>query len=211
MLPLLLATALNFDVLISAGHEGRPASCARFPQHACNLGASGERAWTPIVADAATKILREHGISVARLPADFDGRYTVRAALFIHFDGSARPCSSGASIGYHRDRDAAAAHAWRKLYAAYFPFRFQPDNFTIGLRDYYAFRQVDASNGALVLELGEITCPAQRAWLARRLQWEGALIAYFLSAWMGKGNVPAPSNSGSHHVGDLPHAFMRAY
>jgi hypothetical protein len=190
--PLLLATALLFDVLVSAGHEGRPASCARFPQHACNLGAAGERAWTPVVADAVTKILRAHGVTVARLPADFDGTYDVDAAIFIHFDGSSRPCSSGASIGYHRDRDAAAADAWRTLYAMYFPFRFQPDNFTTSLRDYYAFKQVDASDGALVLELGEITCPAQRAWLAPRLQWEGALIAHFLSALIGKGDVPDP-------------------
>ena len=66
---------LTYDVLISAGHEGRPASCAHFPQHHCNLGATGERAWTPIVADAATRILREHGVSVVRLPADFSGQY----------------------------------------------------------------------------------------------------------------------------------------
>jgi hypothetical protein len=190
--PLLLATALIFDVLVSAGHEGRPASCARFPQHACNLGAAGERAWTPVVADAVAKVLRAHGVSVARLPADFDGTYDVEAAVFIHFDGSTRPCSSGASIGYHRDRDATVAESWRNLYDTYFPFRFRPDNFTTNLRDYYGFRQVDASDGALVLELGEITCPAQRAWLAPRLEWEGALIAHFLSVLIGKGNVPDP-------------------
>jgi hypothetical protein len=190
--PLLLATALLFDVLVSAGHEGRPASCPRFPQHACNLGAAGERAWTPIVADAATKTLRAHGVSVARLPADFDGTYDVSAAVFIHFDGSTHPCSSGASIGYHRARDAAVARTWHYLYATYFPFHFEPDNFTLSLRNYYAFRQVDASKGALVLELGEITCPAQRAWLDPRLQWEGALIAHFLSVLIGKGNVPDP-------------------
>jgi hypothetical protein len=184
--------ALVFDVLVSAGHEGRPASCARFPAHVCNLGAAGERAWTPIVADAIAKTLRAHGVTVARLPADFDGTYKVSAAVFIHFDGSAHPCSSGASIGYHRDSDRAAADAWRNLYTAYFPFRFQPDNFTTNLRDYYAFRQVDATDGALVLELGEITCPAQRAWLAPRLQWEGALIAHFLSDLIGKGRVPDP-------------------
>jgi hypothetical protein len=190
--PLLLAAALVSDVLISAGHEGRPASCARFPAHKCNLGAAGERAWTPVVADAAAKVLRDHGVSVARLPADFDGTYEVSAAVFIHFDGSARPCSSGASIGYHEANDAAAARAWHNLYARYFPFHFEPDNFTVGLRDYYAYRQVDASGGALVLELGELTCPAQRAWLAPRLQWEGALIAHFLSELIGKGDVPDP-------------------
>jgi hypothetical protein len=183
---------LTYDVLISAGHEGRPASCAHFPEHRCNLGAAGERAWTPLVADAAAKLLREHGVSVARLPADFSGEYYVAAAIFIHFDGSATPCKSGASIGYARGSDALAAQAWRRLYASYWPYGFQPDNFTEGLRNYYAFRQVNAADASLVLELGEITCPTQRAWLAPRLQWEGALLAHFLSRLIGKGNVPSP-------------------
>ena len=60
------------------------------------------------------------------------------------------------------DADAAAADAWRRLYSRYFPFRFQPDNFTTSLHDYYGFHQVDAGDGSLVLELGEITCPAQQ-------------------------------------------------
>jgi hypothetical protein len=181
-----------YDVLISAGHEGRPASCARFPQHHCNLGAAGERTWTPIVADAATAILRNHGVSVIRLPADFAGHYKVDAAVFIHFDGSDPACGSRASIGYAHKRDAAAAAMWRKLYGAYWPYGFQPDNFTASLRQYYAFKQVDARDGSMVLELGEITCPAQHSWLAPRLHWEGALLAYYLSALIGKGDVPKP-------------------
>jgi hypothetical protein len=196
---LLLAVALlNYDVLISAGHEGRPQSCARFPQHHCNLGAQGERAWTPIVADAATRILRAHAVRVARLPADFAGEYRVGAAVFIHFDGSDPPCRSSASIGYAQSADAqstasaAAATEWHRLYGRYWPFGFQPNNFTHGLRDYYAFPQVNARVGSLVLELGEITCPAQRAWLAPRLQWEGAVLARFLSVLIDKGNVPDP-------------------
>jgi len=190
---LLLGVALlSSDVLISAGHEGRPASCARFPQHHCNLGASGERAWTPVVADAATQTLRRYGVTVARLPADFSGSYRVRAAVFIHFDGSAPPCSSRASIGYAHGRDARAARAWRVEYGRYWPFGFAPDNFTASLRGYYAFKQVDATDASLVIELGEITCPAQRAWLAPRLRWEGALLAHFLSALIGKGDVPDP-------------------
>lgn len=182
-----------YDVLISAGHEGRPASCAHFPQHHCNLGASGERAWTPIVADVATKILRQHGVTVARLPADFAGHYNVGAAVFIHFDGSNPPCRSSASIGYAHKSDAAAASAWRSLYGQHWPFGFQPNNFTDSLREYYAFKQVDARDGSLVLELGEITCPAQHAWLAPRLQWEGAFLAYYLSKLIGKDNVPKPA------------------
>ncbi|MBV9720078.1 MAG: hypothetical protein JOZ77_12220 [Candidatus Eremiobacteraeota bacterium] len=192
MLGLLVASLLNYNVLISAGHEGRPASCAHFPQHHCNLGAAGERAWTPVVADAATQILRRYGVSVARLPADFSGAYRVDAAIFIHFDGSDPPCRSSASVGYSRKGDAAAATAWRALYDRYWPFGFQPDNFTEGLRGYYAYRQIDARDASMVLELGEITCPAQRSWLAPRLHWEGALLAYYLSRLIGKGGVPKP-------------------
>ena len=191
---LLALSLLKYDVLISAGHEGRPASCAQFPQHRCNLGAAGERSWTPIVADAAAKILREHGLTVARLPADFAGRYDVLAAVFIHFDGSNPPCGSRASIGYPGKQDALAAAAWRALYGHYWPYGFQTDNFTVHLREYYAYRQVTARDGALVLELGEITCPAQHAWLAPRLHWLGALIAHFLSVTVGKGDVPDPGN-----------------
>jgi len=193
MLHLVLAALVHADVLVSAGHEGRPASCARYPRRACNLGASGERAWTPVVADEVTRLLRAHGIGVLREPADFDGRYAVDMAVFIHFDGAVPACTSGASIGYHRRADAPAARRWRSLYAGIFPFRFMPDNFTAGLRDYYAFRQIDARDGALVLELGEITCPPQREWLATRLDDVAALIAYDISRTIGKGDLPLPA------------------
>jgi hypothetical protein len=189
---LLAVSLLKYDVLISAGHEGRPASCRNFPQHHCNLGAAGERAWTPIVADAATQILRGGGLTVARLPADFNGRYRVSVAIFIHFDGSDPPCRSAASIGYAHKQDAYAAREWRALYRAHWPFGFEPDNFTSSLREYYGFAQVDARSGSLVLELGEITCPTQRSWLAPRLHWEGAMVAYFVSKLVGKGNIAKP-------------------
>lgn len=181
MLPLLFAALLHYDVLISAGHEGRPESCARFPKRHCNLGTAGERAWTPVVADEAARKLREMGYSVAREPADFDGSFDVKAAIFIHFDGTESPCTSGASIGYHTEASKPAADLWHEMYGSVFPFHFRPDNFTDNLRDYYGFRQVHAQDAGLVLELGELTCPAQKAWLAPRLQWEGEYIAQFVN------------------------------
>jgi hypothetical protein len=183
MLHLVLAAALfRYDVLISAGHEGRPASCAHFPKRHCNLGTAGEQAWNSIVANEATRKLRAIGYSVAREPADFDGTYDVKAAIFIHFDGTDAPCTSGASIGYHTDDSKPAAQLWHRMYGAVFPFRFEPDNFTDNLRDYYGFRQVRAEGGALVVELGELTCPAQREWLQSRLGWEGDFIAQFVDS-----------------------------
>ncbi len=197
MLHLLLAAIVDADVLISAGHEGRPASCARFVRRACNLGAAGERDWTPIVADEATRMLRAHGVHVVREPADFEGSYLVSMAIFIHFDGAVPACTSGASVGYDGESSQSAAQRWRALYAPRFPFAFMPDNFTVGLREYYGYRQVRASDGALVLELGEITCPKQRAWLASRLVALGDLIAYDVSRAIGKGDVPLPAKFGA--------------
>jgi hypothetical protein len=188
-----LAAIIHADVLISAGHEGRPASCRHFPHRRCLLGAPGEREWTPVVADEATRVLRAHGVTVLREPADFAGSYRVGAAIFIHFDGASPPCSSAASIGYHLNAFEPAAHLWRSMYARYWPFGFRPDDFTANLRNYYGFRQVSAEDGALVLELGEISCPAQRRWLAPRLRFDGDLIAAYVSRLIGKGLVPQPT------------------
>jgi hypothetical protein len=181
------------DVVVQAGHEGRPASCAEYHRHPCNLGAAGERDWTPIVADEVTRVLRAHGVAVARIPADFRAVYATDAAVFIHFDGNDKPCSTGASIGYAaNDANRNAAAAWRAYYGGYWPYRFMNDNFTVNLRRYYAYKQVIASKGALVLELGEVDCPEQKDWLTPRLLWEGDVIAHFLSALIGKGDVPDP-------------------
>jgi hypothetical protein len=148
------------------------------------MGTPGESAWNTIVADVATGVLRGRGYSVAREPADFDGTFAVRAAVFIHFDGTDPPCGSGASVGYHTAAAKPAAQLWHEMYGKMFPFRFMPDDFTDNLRDYYGFRQVRASDGALVIELGELTCPAQKAWLAPRLQTVGETIARFVDALM---------------------------
>ena len=185
MLPIVLAAALmHADVLVGAGHEGRPASCKRFPKHKCNLGTAGERELTPMIADEVTRSLRAKGVAVIRVPADFAGDYDVRDAVFIHFDGTSPPCTSAASVGYHEPGSKTAAAAWHDAYGKYWPFGFRPDNFTSNLQNYYAFRQVRASDAALVLELGELTCPTQAEWLRRNLLLEGDLIARFILSRM---------------------------
>ena len=150
-----------------------------FPKRACNLGAAGERENTPVVADEAAKRLRAAGLRVVRVPADYREHYRVRAAIFIHLDGAVPACTSGASIGYPRG-SADAAHAWRAAYSKFFPFRFMPDNFTEGLAHYYGYKTVDPNPDTLVLELGELTCPAQHAWLTSRYEQIGDFIATFV-------------------------------
>jgi hypothetical protein len=177
-----VAFAEDGDVLVQAGHEGRPASCALVPARACNLGtaAAGEReiVWTVVVADEATRVLREHGYRVLRRPADYLGRDSARAAVFVHFDG-AKECASGASVGFPETTSRAFIDAWETRYRAWFPFRFVGENFTENEHKYYGFRLVDAPEKMLV-ELGELTCPAQRTWMKPRLLEMGDRLAAFL-------------------------------
>jgi hypothetical protein len=76
------------DVVVQAGHQGRPPSCAALAVRACNLGTGLgtqlERNWTPVVADAAAAALRREGFSVKRRPADYAAHDRARAAVFLH-------------------------------------------------------------------------------------------------------------------------------
>jgi len=173
------------DVVIQAGHEGRPASCAPLHVKACNLGTGGggalEREWTPVVADEAARVLRAAGYTVVRRPADYAGEDVARAAVFLHFDGSATPCGSGASVGFPATTSRAFVDAWESRYRALFPFRFVGENFTENEHRYYGFRKVDAPE-KLLIEFGEMTCPEQREWMAPRLRELGDRLADFLMA-----------------------------
>ena len=177
-----LALADEGDILVQAGHEGRPASCAPLHVVKCNLGAAAEgareRDWTPVVADETTRVLREHGYTVVRRPADYEGRDAVRAAIFLHFDGST-PCASGASVGFPDTTSRAFVDAWEARYRPWFPYRFVGENFTENEHRYYGFRKVDAPE-KLLIEFGEMTCPAQFAWMRPRLRELGDQLAAFL-------------------------------
>jgi hypothetical protein len=181
-----LASADQVDVVVQAGHQGRPQSCIALHVAACNLGTGlgdqRERDWTPIVADTAAAALRRGGLRVKRRPADYRGFDHARAAVFLHFDGSAPPCRSGASVGFPRTTDAAFVRAWENRYRPSFPFRFAGENITTNESRYYGFRKVDAPGKALLIEFGEMTCPAQERWMAPRLHQFGLEVARFISA-----------------------------
>jgi hypothetical protein len=186
------------DVLIQAGHEGLTSGATG----ACgSLGC--EIDWTPIVADEATRILRNAGVSVIRADANFDlpdRTYSVKAAVFLHFDGNFTECATTASVGYptdpdlssHLTEDAEMAAEWKTLYKEFWSFGFMNDNFTKALNRYYGFAPVTASRGMLLIEFGEVSCLEQAQWLHPRLKFLGELLAHFLSNRIGEGNVPLP-------------------
>lgn len=190
------------QVLIQAGHEGgrRNDGSGTAPTTGAGGIARPEREMTPIVADRATEVLRDHGITVERVDALFERSYSVDLAIFVHFDGSSRPCASGASIGYPLGIPAGSnqptADLWRSIYEDYWPYQWMPDNFTPNLRGYYGYRYTSTRVAEVLLELGEISCPEQDAWIQPRTEWLGDVVAYFASEAIGAHAVPQPDPWG---------------
>lgn len=197
-----IAAGQPYDAIIQAGHQGRPQDCVSRggpeSERLChNTGASvppGEIVWTPIVADEVARMLRAHGVRVLRLPAYVHGTYHTRIAVFIHFDGSPTPCSSGASVAYPPGNrtDMQLADAWKALWSRYWPYRFMHDDFTDTERDYYAYHHIDATDGEFLIEGGEMSCKAQYAWLSSHLQFEARLLAYFIDRRLGRSDIARP-------------------
>ena len=164
-------TTKPVSVVVQAGHEGRTTG---------NTGAESklykEEKWNILVANEVAQKLRSWDIDVKRVPARV--QFTrAKIAVSIHFDGATRPCASGASIGYPSKNSYDFAQRWKKLYQNYFPYRWHKDNFTPNLKNYYAYKWIRAEK-FLLLELGEITCDRQTAWLKPRLKKIAHLVAY---------------------------------
>lgn len=175
------------SVYIQAGHEGRV-----FGNTGSVSPYGREVDWNVIVADEATRILRNADVRVIRAPADRKRVSHVTLAVSIHFDGSKHACRTGASIGYNNPSDKDAVRAWRQLYGQIFPFRWMANNFSKNLSQYYNYRYTNASDAELVLELGEISCPEQARWIKPRLKKLGALVAYFAAQRVGAYGVARP-------------------
>ena len=167
---------INTTVLLQAGHEGRIKG---------NIGSMNgdlkEVDWNILVTKEIEKELKKHNIDVTRVAADIPIS-NARIAISIHFDGTEKPCSTGASIGYDTNhiQSKDMAKRWKNIYKEYFPFKWHSDNFTKNLSDYYGFRRVNTEKGFLVLELGEMTCDKQIEWLEPRLDLISTKVADFI-------------------------------
>ena len=167
---------VNTTVLLQAGHEGR----TKGNTGSIN-GVYKEVEWNTFITKEIEKELKKHNIDVTRVGANIPFA-NARIAIAIHFDGSNRGCSTGASIGYDTEHINAkrTANHWKRIYRDYFPFKWHRDNFTKNLADYYGFSRVNSEKGFLVLELGEITCDEQVEWLEPRLEIISTKIADFI-------------------------------
>lgn len=169
------------EIYIQAGHEGRIKGATGTSSKYGN-----EIDWTPVVANEATRILEDAGISVLRTNADHRKYCVVDLALSIHFDGCTKSCATGASIGYDDPTDKPAADEWKALYSTYFKHKWHEDNFTKNLKNYYNYKYTITRDAELVLELGDLTCPRQAVWMKKNLKNIGHIVAYFAAKRIGK-------------------------
>jgi len=165
-------------VLIQAGHEGRV-----FGNTGSSYGKIREVDWNIKVANEVAKTLNSWGIETKRVGAKLKPIES-KIAVAIHFDGSKKSCSSGASVGYKDSASKSLAKKWEKSYRKYFPFNWQKDNFTPDLKDYYGYKIVKAKK-FIVIELGEISCKKQVKWLEPRLKIIAHLIAATIASEFG--------------------------
>ena len=113
----------------------------------------------------------------------------------IHHDGSSNSKARGPSVGYPIDppdasgtpASKAAAQVWKRVYGKAYPGpTFRPDNYTRGLRGYYAFRKSTARI-KLCLEHGFGTNPEDARFMWSDAGQDAALDAVeaVLGHWLG--------------------------
>lgn len=210
---------MDADFLIQAGHQGlyRNSGTGKVK----SVGTSGlpevgdeEYKLTPLVADEAARLLRAVGYSVIREDAFYDKKYFVKVAVAIHFDGAATPCASGTSIGYPEGYPVGSnkptADLWRAAYHPHFPFKKMRDNFTSGLRGYYGYYWTRTSIAEFLIEMGELTCPEQNAWLRRMIDnnYLAHMVAHVLDKAVGGNKIPHP---GAPPAEPVPQPPVEAY
>ena len=181
--------AERLNCVVQAGHVPRTRGATG------SQGVLGsEQAFTLKTATHIQKWLTLRGWTCEQIGADDD---IPDSTLFvaIHHDGSSNSKARGPSVGYPIDApDAsgtpaskAAAQVWKRVYGKAYPGpTFRPDNYTRGLRGYYAFRKSTARI-KLCLEHGFGTNPEDARFMWSDAGQDAAVDAVeaVLGHWLG--------------------------
>lgn len=164
--------AQNYDVIIQIGHyprtKGRTGGQGKYvnEQQMAALVSVG------IVQQLASAKVNGKPISALLIGADdFTKGLKSRIFLALHTDSAARPCSVGPSVGYQKVGDAKGMHGIALALAITLdisPSKFMADNYTEGLKNYYSYSQFKTTDFIGLLEMSELTCPAQEEALLTR-------------------------------------------
>lgn len=144
------------------------------PRTSGATGAAGEQQYAIATADLTAQFLRQLGHDVRIIDADPVDKRVYRGDAFIalHWDSSANPTASGASVGYQTAEGERFAQRWKFHYKyAGWTRRFHPDNYTAALRGYYGVREAvkQGNRLAIITEAGFVTNSHDKAMMSPQL------------------------------------------
>lgn len=113
--------------------------------------------------------------------------------IALHQDGSVNAAARGASVGYPAGSgNERWAQAWKARYAkAGWPGGFRPDNYSAGLRNYYAWKRTSAPFRVL-MEHGFATNKADADWMWDNLDRVAQVHADTVAEMLGTVAPPPP-------------------
>lgn len=178
---------MSYDVVIQLGH------CFRRRDATGTAGHRGtEQAFVAKLGPMMVASLHDFGLTARTVLADeVIPSSTVFVAL--HQDGSSSKRAGGASIGYPptNNEGRELGQLWKASYQkAGWSFGFRPDNYTRGLRYYYAFKYTNAK-AKFLIEHGFATNVQEENWMWDQMHLIAHANAEAIARYL-KGNLSPP-------------------
>ena len=148
----------KLDLLVQMGHVGRKKGAT---------GAFREIEFTQKLGNAMGLLLKGSGLKYRIMGADnWLKPEPNKAKIFmaLHYDGSTNKNARGFSCGYKLGTNQRFKDTMAMSYKEFSGFNQRPDNYTIGLKNYYGYKHVDAM-WYLVLEHGFGSNDIEREWM----------------------------------------------
>jgi len=123
----------KLDIIVQMGHVGRKRGAT---------GAYKEREWTEKLGNAMKPLLKASGLKYRIMGADnWLKPKPNKAKIFfaLHYDGSPNKNAKGFSCGFPLGTNQRFKDAMAMSYKAFSGFNQRPDNYTKGLKRYYAW------------------------------------------------------------------------
>jgi len=126
---------VKFDLIIQMGHVGRTRGAT---------GARNEQKFTKALGEALYKKMKKTNLKIRLMGADnwLKNKPNLCKCFFsIHYDGSLNKNAKGSSVGYPENSNPMFAHKMHNTYTKLSKFPQRRDNYTKGLKNYYAWRK----------------------------------------------------------------------
>ncbi len=161
----ILSASRIYDLILQMGHVGRTSGAT---------GTPGEQAFTEALGNMiADRLKKKPYISFRLMGADnwyLPKPNVCRLFFSLHADGALNTSARGLSVGYPVGSENSFATAIAEAYRSLSDFPQRPDNYTNGLKMYYAWRNGHVkADFYCLLEHGFFTNAYERKWINENL------------------------------------------